>query len=208
MNMKILTIALLTSIFPALAYCCDGDSQVSTAVSSNRVSDADENASATDQAVTAAPGEKVEDVPNNPKYRALMGKLLGTKEVAIQGYEAKHVLAKIETPSGHIVIADLGLREDLKDARLIEGEQLEIYGVVGRLNERPLLVAESIGEVINIKRTSNVVPIKAGFEQRDELNRKDTEAKPGMKINENAKKAELTNDAEVKADEPKLIEKK
>jgi hypothetical protein len=107
--------------------------------------------------------------------------------------DAKHVLAKIETPSGHIVIADLGTREDVKNAKLVVGEQVEVYGVVGRLNNRPLLVAEQMGEVINIKRTSNEVPQPTSFHHDEALNPNGDKGE----LSEKAEKSEKIEKAEL-----------
>ena len=152
--MKLLTALIFTLSWPMLAMACEGVADTT-----------DEKVEPPPQQTAAGQqNAKDEDVPNNPRHRAIMGKLVETREIAIQGMDDKHVLAKIETPSGHIVIADLGTRQDVKDAHLTAGEQLEVYGVVGRLNERPLLVAEQMGEVVNIKRTSNTPKPSTGPE--------------------------------------------
>jgi hypothetical protein len=165
MTMKMMTALLVAVTMPLLAYACEEASNAPASNVSAVSADSDNGA----EVAEAAPGDaKTEDIPTNPRRRALMGKLLETKEISLQGQDAKHVLAKIETPSGHIVIADLGTRQDVKDAKLSAGEQIEVYGVVGRLNNRPLLVAEQMGEVINIKRTSNEIPQPTSFHRGDQ----------------------------------------
>lgn len=66
------------------------------------------------------------------------------KLVGIQGAHKEHQLVRIETEQGHNIRADLGPPSALEDLGLGKGKRVEVTGVIGTINDRPVLMADSV----------------------------------------------------------------
>lgn len=82
----------------------------------------------------------------------LSGEVVETRQVTVQQHEHKHTLAKLRTAEGRTVVVDLGPAKDLK-TKLDKGKTVAVIGKPGRINERPVLLAEALTEVERIDRT-------------------------------------------------------
>src|SRR5690606_27429444 len=97
------------------------------------------------------------------------GKLLEHKNV--KGPEGEHVVALIQTEGGDRLVADLGAKDALKDKKLRKGQDIEVIGHAGRVDDRPVLFGQQakIGkEEIALERPSGEQQIVAQIEQRQQ----------------------------------------
>jgi hypothetical protein len=87
------------------------------------------------------------------RQRLVAGKVLDMKDVEVKGYGQQqsetHVLARIRTFKGATVIVDLGLRNQMPEPVKV-GDQIVAFGTVGRLNRRPVIIADKMAEIRNI----------------------------------------------------------
>lgn len=107
-----------------------------------------------DQANNLQPGHE------NLSYRQRLvtGKVDEVKEIDVSSDGKKtenHLLAKMTTYGGRMVIVDLGPREGLK-SEVKAGDELAAFGITGRLNERPLIVASKIATIVPIQGREDV----------------------------------------------------
>jgi hypothetical protein len=82
------------------------------------------------------------------RQRLVAGKVLDVKEADINGQN--HMLAKVETFKGHIAVIDLGMKEQMPNLSIQKGQQIFAFGTVGRLNKLPLIVAEKVGQIMDV----------------------------------------------------------
>lgn len=78
--------------------------------------------------------------------RTVTGELVSLRTVSLKGERDKHVLAKVETQPGKVVVVDLGTERNFrqKNIRLNRGEKVTINGRAGRINGKPIMVVERI----------------------------------------------------------------
>lgn len=97
---------------------------------------------------------KVETADAGQQVRMIEGTVVHTRHVKIEGEASEHVLAKVQTENG-IVVLDLGLAPSMPaNVDLAEGKPVAASGIVGQLNGKPIIIAESIGNVSMIQRTT------------------------------------------------------
>lgn len=86
--------------------------------------------------------------------RLVNGRVTDKREVSIKGQSQKHLLVKIQTPRGRTALLDLGTANNasLKDVNLNKGEFISAIGRMGRINGRPVLVADHVAEIVTIDR--------------------------------------------------------
>ena len=80
------------------------------------------------------------------------GTIADLREMSLKGQQQKHVLARIETRTGQTFLADLGTRQDLQDARIAKGDRIAVLGQMGRINDRPVLIAYRVADIVTIDR--------------------------------------------------------
>ena len=123
----------------------------------NRASNA-----STDNTKDMKQGEpKAETTDPGMPMRTVEGTIMHTRNVAIQGEAEEHVLAKITVAAGGIVVIDLGPRSTLPKVNLDEGQSLAATGVIGRLNEKPIILADSVGNLSSIERAEKPTSVTA-----------------------------------------------
>ena len=90
--------------------------------------------------------------------RLINGRVIDRRELAVrsgsQSQGQKHLLVKIQTPRGRTALLDLGKADAqaLKDVNLNRGEFISAVGRMGRINGRPMLVADHVAEIVTIDR--------------------------------------------------------
>lgn len=91
---------------------------------------------------------------NTSQARFVSGRVIDKREVKLQGQDQKHVLVKLRTSRGQTALIDLGAAggEALKDLKPENGEFVTAIGRMGRVNGRPVLVADHVAEVLTIDR--------------------------------------------------------
>jgi hypothetical protein len=88
-----------------------------------------------------------------PRMAGLLvtGQLTDTRELQVQGQNQPFVLAKVVTPEGRTVIANLGPRNRLpQNLRLQRGEQVAVSGELGLINNQPVIVARTFANVVDL----------------------------------------------------------
>lgn len=106
--------------------------------------------------------ESEKNSDENLKKGALKGRIKAMAEVGIVNSNSRNLLAKIDTEGGTIATVDLGPVKDLKQLDLQEGDVIKVYGVQGNIDQKAVLVANSLqasGKRIKIDR-SKVRPLK------------------------------------------------
>jgi len=110
----------------------------------------------------------------NLMYRQRMatGKVTDMKEaeITVEGKTETHLLAKLSTFGDRSIVVDLGPRAGLK-SEIKNGDEIAAFGTVGRLNERPLIVASKIATIIPIEGRQDIYEsIPANYEQSNASN--------------------------------------
>ncbi len=97
---------------------------------------------------------KTETVDAGQKLRTVEGTVIHSRHVKIEGEAEEHVLAKIQTESG-IAVIDLGTCPAMPNALdLTAGKMVVATGYVGQLNGKPIIMADSVGNLSGIQRTA------------------------------------------------------
>ena len=95
---------------------------------------------------------RTETVDAGEKLLTIQGNVIHTRHISIEGESFQHVLAKVQTENG-IVVLDLGTCSTLPaSVDLSEGKAIAASGVIGHLNGKPVLLAESVGNQTSIQR--------------------------------------------------------
>lgn len=99
----------------------------------------------------------------------ISGELTNLRRVNISGDPQPHILAKIRTDAGHTFVVDLGTTENLQGINLSTGQEISVVGRSGRLNQRPILIADTLhagpGQVVSIARR----PIQPGMQMQESV---------------------------------------
>lgn len=111
-----------------------------------------------------APGAEGKDgkpstIDTGMEVRIVDGKVISTQKLKFEGEPEAHTLAKIQTELG-IVVVDLGAASAIPKVDLSEGQPIAVTGFVGHCNEKPIIVADMVGNLSTIKRQleAKVVP--------------------------------------------------
>lgn len=93
------------------------------------------------------------------RQHTVTGVLQDVRTVRIQGEQDKHVLGKLRTRDGRTLVVDLGTQKDLKGVTLRRNQPLAVQGKVGRINQRPVLMAEKIRGTPQPEATLTIVRV-------------------------------------------------
>lgn len=96
-----------------------------------------------------------------------VGEVLEVRDVRIKGAAQQHALAKLRLDSGKTLVVDLGKREGRRDVKLAPRDRIGVIGSMGRLNGKPVLVADMVGDLTVIDREDDPPP-RGGAEPRGE----------------------------------------
>jgi len=113
--------------------------------------------------------------------RQVSGEIEDIKELKVKGTGQTHQVARLRTPDGNQIIADLGAKKDLKELPIKNGTFLLIEGQKLRLNGKPFVLAEQVtagGRTKQIDRqTASAVPASkdAGLQQGAQAGRSTSE---------------------------------
>jgi hypothetical protein len=103
------------------------------------------------------------------RQRMITGKVADMKEadVATEGKTENHFLAKVNTHDNRVVVVDLGPRSGLK-AEIKPGDEIAAFGITGRLNQRPLIVASKVATIVPIEGREEIYEsIPASYERSE-----------------------------------------
>ncbi len=102
----------------------------------------------------------------------VIGRLMDTRELQVQGQPQPFLLAKIRTPQGEAVVANLGPRNRLpQNVNLRTGELVAVTGELGRIDNRPVIVAHTFANVVDLSSQWSSMQGQqgqAGMENQDE----------------------------------------
>lgn len=88
------------------------------------------------------------------------GTILSTMKMKMDGEPEEHFVSKIQTDKG-IAVVDLGCCSAMPDTvKLTEGQKLAATGFVGELNGKPIIMADSCGNLSHVKRAPPSAPAK------------------------------------------------
>ena len=99
----------------------------------------------------AAKDGKTESADAGLQVRTVEGSVIHVRNIKIEGEAEEHVLAKLQTEDG-IVVVDLGSPTTLPKVDLTAGQWVAATGFVGHLNSKPIILADSVGNLSSIKR--------------------------------------------------------
>lgn len=91
--------------------------------------------------------------------RTVDGIVKGTRKVKVESDTEEHMLVKVQTETG-IAIVDLGPASKLPQVDLTEGKKIAASGMVGKMNDRPMIFADSIGNLNDITWPAASAPEK------------------------------------------------
>jgi len=97
------------------------------------------------------------------QVRVIEGTVINTRRVKIENDSNEHILAKVQTDNG-IVVLDLGVCSGMPaNVDLTEGKLIAASGYVGHLNGKSIIIADSVGNLSSIQRPNEpaVVPTAA-----------------------------------------------
>ena len=102
---------------------------------------------------------KASTVDANMAVRVVDGTVISTQKLHLEGEPEAHTMAKLQTELG-IVIVDLGLASEIPEVDLSVGQPVAVTGFVGHCNDKPIIVADMVGNLSIIKRQldAKVVP--------------------------------------------------
>lgn len=100
---------------------------------------------------------KTVNVDAGMQVRTVEGAVIHTRNLKIEGEAEEHVFCKLQTEDG-IVVVDLGNKTALPKVDLSEGQAVAVTGFVGHCNTKPIIVADSVGNMSSIK--NEVAPAK------------------------------------------------
>lgn len=91
--------------------------------------------------------------------RTVDGTVIGTRKVKVESGSEEHMLVKVQTESG-VAILDLGPASKVPQVDLSEGKKIASSGMVGKMNDRPMIFAETIGNLNDINWPAASAPEK------------------------------------------------
>lgn len=99
---------------------------------------------------------KTETVNAGQQVRTVEGTVLRSRKVKIEGETDEHVVAKLQTSNG-VAVIDLGSCPALPgNVNINDGQMLAASGFVGQLNGKPIILANSIGNLSTIQRSATL----------------------------------------------------
>ena len=81
--------------------------------------------------------------------RKILGRVVDSKDVEIKGIDDRHKLVRIEHNDNRIVV-DLGVQQEEQQLDLEEGDILFVSGRSGRINDKPVLIAQWAAELVPV----------------------------------------------------------
>ena len=99
---------------------------------------------------TAVKSERKETV-DTTQVKTVEGVVMNSRKLMVEGQKEEHMIVKLQSDEG-IVILDLGPVSSLPKVDLSENQSIAATGFVGSINDKPLIVADSVGNLSTIKR--------------------------------------------------------
>lgn len=93
-----------------------------------------------------------------PRMIQTSGTIEELRQVKLYGQQDHHVVAVIETDADQTRVVDLGPRSQLRSLQLQSGDEIQVTGTRGTINNNPVIMADQIrsnGESLRVRRTWN-----------------------------------------------------
>jgi hypothetical protein len=84
---------------------------------------------------------------------SVIGQVVSTRDITIEGTQVKHRLVKLETPKGNQVVVDLGDAAKIGFVKLSEGDRIFAAGKAARIGGKPVIYARFAGPVNPVRPT-------------------------------------------------------
>jgi len=81
--------------------------------------------------------------------RTVDGTVLNSRKIKVEGQTEEHTLVKLQTEGG-IVVVNLGPSAKMT-ADISEGKLIAVGGIVGKMNQRPIIIAETVGNLTAVQ---------------------------------------------------------
>lgn len=100
------------------------------------------------------PGQARESgTPATATSAIVVGEVLDMRDVRIRGpIEETHRVIKVETRKGATTLVDIGNAQHHSDVNFVKGDRIVAVGKKGRLDDRPILFAKTVGELYSVGR--------------------------------------------------------
>ena len=97
----------------------------------------------------AQQSQKADREQINSTPSVLVGDVVDVRNVGIKGQPSSHRLVKLELPNGKTAVVDAGSAWKAKGGLdgIERGDRVIAVGRTGRINDRPVLIAHSLGEL-------------------------------------------------------------
>lgn len=82
--------------------------------------------------------------------RTVDGTVVNSRKIKIEGQSDEHQLVKLQTEGGMVVV-DLGPIEKMPKIDISEGKLIAVNGIVGKMNDRPIIIAETVGNLTAVE---------------------------------------------------------
>lgn len=80
-------------------------------------------------------------------FRNVVGRVVDTRGVSLNGVRGKHRLLKVETPQGRRVVVDMGETSKLGNSNIAKGDRIFASGKAARIGGKPVVYARYVGEL-------------------------------------------------------------
>jgi Cu/Ag efflux protein CusF len=90
--------------------------------------------------------------------RAVIGQVVGTRDIQLKGVNTKHRLVKIRNAEGQTMVVNVGDATRVKGAQFKQGSKIIAIGKEARINGDPVLFAKYVGDL----RETGVTGTKPG----------------------------------------------
>jgi len=81
--------------------------------------------------------------------RTVDGTVVNSRKIKVEGQTEEHTLVKLQTEGG-IVVVNLGPSAKLS-VDITEGKLIAVGGIVGKMNQRPIIIAETAGNLTAVE---------------------------------------------------------
>ena len=87
------------------------------------------------------------------KQRVVVGEITDMKDVTLKGIDSSHKIVKIENDTGKTMYINLGAMDTPpQDLKMEKGDRLLVIGKNARINGKPVLHAQYVGELFGVGR--------------------------------------------------------
>jgi len=79
-----------------------------------------------------------------PRFAKVTGAVIDTKTVSVRGGPMRHLVARVQSDRGNLVYVDLGPAQRAEELALRHGQDVTLYGRLGRVEDSAVLLADRV----------------------------------------------------------------